>query len=107
MPSTQRSTSPPPAGAAPPRGRIGGLDGLRAIAVAVVLVYHLMPGLLPGGMVGVDAFFVISGFLITGSRMRADAGPYLINRVTRIFPGFLFSLVFVAAMNAWLARSRG
>ena len=52
------------------------------------------------GSWGVVGFFAISGFLITGSRMRADAGPYLINRVTRIFPGFLFSLVFVAFVMA-------
>ena len=49
MPSTQRSTSPPPAGA-PARGRIGGLDGLRAIAVAVVRVFHQLPGRRPGGV---------------------------------------------------------
>ena len=52
------------------------------------------------GSWGVVGFFAISGFLITGSRMRADAGPYLINQVTRIFPGFLFSLVFVAFVMA-------
>ena len=92
MPSTQRSTSPPSAGATP-RGRIGGLDGLRAVAVAVVLVYHLMPGLLPGGMVGVDAFFVISGFLITSLLLverrttgRIDVGRFWIRRLRRIVP---------------------
>ena len=47
------------------RPRYGGLDGLRAIAVAMVLIYHLFPGTLQGGYLGVDVFFVISGFLIT------------------------------------------
>ncbi|MDQ1563099.1 MAG: hypothetical protein QOI14_50, partial [Actinomycetota bacterium] len=46
--------------------RLPGLDGLRAIAVAAVVLYHLAPGALPGGGLGVDMFFVISGFLITG-----------------------------------------
>lgn len=47
------------------RNRLGGLDGLRAIAVGLVLAYHLFPHALPGGFLGVDIFFVISGFLIT------------------------------------------
>ncbi|MGW3284626.1 acyltransferase family protein [Streptomyces sp. NPDC001002] len=46
-------------------GRVNGLDGLRTVAVAVVLVYHVRPDLLPGGSVAVDVFFTISGFVIT------------------------------------------
>ena len=108
MPSTQRSTSPPPAGATP-RGRIGGLDGLRAIAVAVVLVYHLMPGLLPGGMVGVDAFFVISGFLITSLLLverrttgRIDVRRFWIRRLRRIVPALLVAVAATVAAAACL-----
>src|SRR5215468_8428621 len=46
------------------------IQGLRAIAVAMVVIYHLYPSLLPGGFVGVDVFFVISGYLITGQLWR-------------------------------------
>ena len=45
--------------------RLSGLDGLRAIAVVVVVLFHLDSSLVPGGFLGVDVFFVISGFLIT------------------------------------------
>ncbi|HEX3966268.1 MAG TPA: acyltransferase family protein [Trebonia sp.] len=48
----------------------GDVQGLRALAVAMVVVYHLYPSLLPGGFAGVDVFFVISGFLITGHLWR-------------------------------------
>ncbi|MDF2555951.1 MAG: acetyltransferase, partial [Microbacterium sp.] len=59
--------TPPPL----PRARIAGLDGLRAVAVILVVVYHLFPaGLLRSGYVGVDVFFVISGFLITTLLLR-------------------------------------
>ena len=49
------------------------IQGLRAIAVAMVVIYHLYPSLLPGGFAGVDVFFVISGFLITGHLWRGYA----------------------------------
>ncbi|HSP27596.1 MAG TPA: acyltransferase, partial [Ilumatobacteraceae bacterium] len=42
-----------------------GLDGMRAIAVVAVMVYHANPDWLPGGFLGVEVFFVISGYLIT------------------------------------------
>ena len=41
------------------------IQALRALAVTIVIVYHFWPSLLPGGFIGVDVFFVISGFLIT------------------------------------------
>ena len=45
---------------------LSGLDGLRAIAVAAVVLYHAGVAALPGGFLGVEVFFVISGYLITG-----------------------------------------
>ena len=46
------------------------IQGMRAIAVGMVVLYHLYPNVLPGGFAGVDVFFVISGFLITGHLLR-------------------------------------
>src|SRR5215475_1498827 len=74
----RRGSGPPPSAAlnAPGNGDRGDrgfrpdVQGLRALAVALVLVYHLFPSLMPGGFVGVDVFFVISGYLITGQLWR-------------------------------------
>ena len=83
------------------RGFRPDIQGLRAIAVLVVLVYHADLGLLPGGYVGVDAFFVISGFLITGHLVSALKSPdglhlssFYARRARRILP---VSLVVIAA----------
>ncbi|NYF15375.1 peptidoglycan/LPS O-acetylase OafA/YrhL [Microbacterium sp. AK009] len=53
--------------------RYAGLDGMRAVAVTLVVIYHLFPAMLPGGFIGVDVFFVISGFLITSLLLREHA----------------------------------
>jgi peptidoglycan/LPS O-acetylase OafA/YrhL len=68
-------TAQPQAGRTPAaeRGFRPDVQGLRAVAVSLVVIYHLFPTALPGGYVGVDVFFVISGFLITGHIARGFA----------------------------------
>jgi peptidoglycan/LPS O-acetylase OafA/YrhL len=55
------------------RFRVPGLDGIRALAVTTVIVFHVLPGTLIGGYLGVDIFFVVSGFLITTLLLRERA----------------------------------
>jgi peptidoglycan/LPS O-acetylase OafA/YrhL len=94
-----------PAGHAPYRPDI---DGLRALAVLSVIVFHLEPARLPGGFVGVDVFFVISGFLISSLLMSdlrrgtfSYAGFY-IRRIRRIFPALILVLVTVLVAGWFL-----
>ncbi|WP_392449959.1 acyltransferase family protein [Staphylococcus massiliensis] len=74
-----------------------GLDGLRAIAVIAIMVYHLNVRWLSGGFVGVDTFFVISGFLITSlllyeydASQRIDLKGFWLRRIKRLLPASLF-----------------
>lgn len=81
--------------------RIGGLDGLRGLAVLLVLVFHISGSLLPsGGAVGVTTFFVLSGYLITSllireheSHGRLDLKAFYIRRALRLYPALLALLV--------------
>ncbi|WP_241986650.1 acyltransferase family protein [Cryobacterium fucosi] len=93
---------------APAPKRLAGLDGLRGIAVTLVVVYHFFPAALPGGFVGVDVFFVISGFLITRLLLaehrrtgRFALGRFWQRRALRLVPP-LIPLVLVACTAAWL-----
>jgi peptidoglycan/LPS O-acetylase OafA/YrhL len=82
------------------------LDGLRAIAVLAVVLHHLWPERVPGGFVGVDVFFVLSGFLITGIVAReARDGRFSIatfyeRRVRRLFPA-LFVVLAATLAASW------
>ncbi len=87
-------------------GRIDALDGIRAIAVTAVVVYHLFPDALPGGFLGVDLFFVLSGYLITrGLAQRIASGKGLglarfwWRRTLRLLPALGVMLVVVAAVT--------
>lgn len=90
-----------------PAGFRADIQGMRAVAVLAVLVYHIWPSTLPGGYVGVDVFFVISGFLITGLLVREFERSGTINlrafyarRIRRLLPVASLTLLAVAAA-AW------
>lgn len=78
------------------------IEGLRALAIVPVVVFHAWPAAMPGGFVGVDIFFVISGYLITTLLLqRLAAGSYSIAsfyaaRIRRIFPALFAMLALVA-----------
>jgi peptidoglycan/LPS O-acetylase OafA/YrhL len=75
------------------------IDGMRAIAVLAVVLFHAFPKFLPGGYVGVDVFFVISGFLITSiivqdlDRSRFSFARFYAARARRIFPALAVILI--------------
>jgi peptidoglycan/LPS O-acetylase OafA/YrhL len=91
-------------------GRVRGVDGLRTLAVCLVMIYHLQPGLLPGGSIGVDIFFTISGFVITRLLVAEYArtgdvsmGAFYWRRWLRLVP----ALLTVCALCAVLAATTG
>ncbi|MBS0266753.1 MAG: acyltransferase [Planctomycetes bacterium] len=83
------------------------LDGLRALAIVPVVLYHLFPKLCPGGFAGVDVFFVISGYLITGSIVaELDARQFslvhfYVRRAKRILPAYYALVAFVLLAAVW------
>ncbi len=88
-------------------GRIPGLDGLRAVAILAVLAYHLNASWLPGGFLGVDVFFVVSGFLITTLLVRELQSDgqiafrsFWLRRARRLVP----ALVLTVAVSVLIAR---
>ncbi|MCX5205528.1 SGNH hydrolase domain-containing protein [Streptomyces sp. NBC_00237] len=115
-PAPPGSSTPPPttpgteSGPSPHRSAFRpDIEGLRAVAVLAVLAFHAeIPGL-QGGFVGVDVFFVISGYLITGLLVREAIttgrirlGDFFSRRARRLLPSAAVVLVAVAAVGAWL-----
>jgi len=97
-----------------------GIDGLRAVAVVSVMLYHLHASLLPGGFTGVDVFFVISGYVVSMSLARDAAAGYSFpkflqrfyaRRIIRIVPALLVCLLVTTALTvvfipkAWLSET--
>jgi peptidoglycan/LPS O-acetylase OafA/YrhL len=100
------------------RPYLPGIDGLRALAVVAVMLFHLWPHALPGGFVGVDVFFVISGYVVTAAMVRDTSQPFgafianfYARRFRRIVPALVvclcvtvgFSVAFIP--DAWLSDS--
>ena len=80
---------------------IHSVDGLRAVAVLAVLLYHLGIDWIPGGFLGVDLFFVISGYVITGLILDSiarsgtlDLRAFYLSRIRRLLPALMAMLVF-------------
>lgn len=105
--------------AAPPRvlpGRFAPFDGLRAVAVLLVFAHHLAGRYVPGGWIGVDMFFALSGFLITsllvdefGRHGRVDMRAFLMRRALRLVPALVVhvALVTPVALVAGVAHVIG
>lgn len=93
------------------RRHIPGLDGVRGLAVIAVLLYHFWPALFPGGFMGVDMFFVLSGYLITFLLVREyrktgriSLKQFWLRRARRILPA---ALVVIAICTALVSLFRG
>lgn len=82
-----------------------GIDGLRGLSILLVVLYHYYPNLIPNGFIGVDIFFVISGFLITNILVLGTGDKnftlrrFYIKRIKRIFPALILTLIFSVVMG--------
>ena len=90
-------------------GVIQGVNGLRGIAISMVIGYHLFPDVLPGGFLGVNLFLVLSGFLTVISSCRRLKGnrfnviDYYLTRLMRIFPALILSVAITIVLCRFFA----
>ena len=96
------------------RLRFSGLDGLRGIAVLLVVLYHAGIWQIPGGFLGVDIFFVLSGFLITSLLLdeadrthHIDRANFYLRRLRRLMPALICVLIFAVVAAALWAPDSG
>ena len=88
-------------------GHVAALDGIRGLAVAIVVIYHFAPQVLPAGFIGVDVFFVLSGFLITSlalgehrSSAKVSSSGFYMRRARRLLPAAITTVVVTIALAA-------
>lgn len=97
---------------------ITSIDGLRAVAVLSVLIYHINPSFIKGGFSGVDIFFVISGYVVAMSLSKNDSdnfkqflASFYRRRIIRILPPLVFLLILGTILtvlfvpNSWLSET--
>ena len=83
------------------------IDALRGLSILLVVVYHAFPEILPGGFIGVDVFFVISGYLITSIIFLSienndfSLREFYSRRIRRLFPALITVLLFAFGLG-WL-----
>ena len=86
------------------------IDGLRALAVLAVVLFHLQIPAFTGGFVGVDIFFVVSGFLISGlirDQIKTDSfhfSAFYLRRVNRLLPAVLATVVMTTIVASFVVQ---
>ena len=104
------TTVSPPKAAHPGHRRLAALDGIRTVAVFLVILFHVSAPRSAAGYIGVDIFFVLSGYLITAGLMREagrdgriNLGNFWLRRFKRLMPAALLTLAVVTVWMLWIA----
>lgn len=96
----------------PSRGKVAALEGLRALSIAAIVLYHALPSALPGGFFGVTVFFVLTGYLTTISVERElerdgsiDYPGFLLRRLRRLVPSVVVVVGATALLSALFSHA--